>query len=139
MLYAISRLQSTITLIRPKMEGRRRYLDTDLCPPQPPPPPGCVVIALLSKHLCRKQMKSAAQPGGQIAAHFCQYSRIIPLMSKGKKKQKAGRPLFPAATSEKQTIGGPGIAAVLLRPRVSHKGPPLHSSPCPPPRVSIPT
>lgn len=32
-LYAISRLQSTITLIRTKTEGRHRYLDTDLCPP----------------------------------------------------------------------------------------------------------
>lgn len=32
-LYAISRLQSTITLIRTEMDGRHRYLDTDLCPP----------------------------------------------------------------------------------------------------------
>lgn len=46
-------------------------------------------------------------------------SRIIPFMSK-----KAARPLFQQ-TLQKSKQSAPGIAAVLLRPHVSHKGPPL--------------
>lgn len=57
-------------------------------------------------------------PGGYIVVHVCELKNH-PFYVK-----KADRPLFQQ-TLQKSKQSGPGIAAVLLRPHVSHKGPPL--------------
>lgn len=110
-------LRSTITLIRTTM-GRddicHRFtdLDTDL---RASFLGDCSIVFLslqIADEVCSRTWR--------LNRRACLLnSRFIPFMSK-----KADRPLFQQ-TLQKSKQSGPGIAAVLLRPHVSHKGPPL--------------
>lgn len=72
----------------------------------------------LSTHLCPQKMKCVVEPGGWIAVHVCS------TQESSFDDEKAHRPLFQQAL-QKSKQSGRGIAAVLSRPHVSHKGPPL--------------